>query len=168
MKIKALSLVLILALTLSMSSCLTINDYQRLDLKHEKSELEKIEIYNTDVLDEDSVFYGYGEEDEPYNIENLDDRLDPILTLQGEEAEEFYDRISNMTFSNFFIIIIAAIDSFYGYSGYLVKLTFIDGDTAIISSSQQYYSIDGEISETNLYFVQDWTVFIEEYISTAE
>ena len=42
MKIKALSLVLILALTLSMSSCLTINDYQRLDLKHEKSELEKI------------------------------------------------------------------------------------------------------------------------------
>ena len=170
MKNRLLSLVLLLALTLTITGCVwEIGNYQNLELSDTKGEVDKVEFFDPRELEYDQAIRIYESERFEYSVYNIDDVLDAERTFEGEEAVAIYERIANMTFSNNdeLILILAAIDplTIETINGYFVRITYKSGEYDVIASHVQFYSAkSGDDPITTLECTVDWDVFIKEYI----
>ena len=167
MKKRFFVLFLMLALALSLSSCIWIVIHEeKLDLSHPEEMVVKIELYDIDELEHGIDVFGHtGEEYAEYTISNLDNLLDPIRTLEGDEARAFFNRAKNINFSHTQVIVLAPSDPHHGFYDYVAKITYDNGDYDVISNEKQYYYVNGEETYSIKSYGGEWNEFIKEYLN---
>ena len=171
MKRKIFALILTLALTFSMSGCIwVIGNYQKLELSHSKDEVIKVEFFNSLDLGDGMAINFYEDDDyDVYTVYEIDEALEPLCVLEGDDAKSFYDRLSNLIYSDSdeFILLPAAIDPIFSecFYGYFIRITYEGGDFDLTSDSSQFFSARSEDEQfSNLDFTADWEAFISEYV----
>ena len=164
-RIIALTLIMIISVSFLTGCLWVINNEEHLPLSYAQQKVVKIEIYDVNQLGENSGLSVFGHADENLSIENLDNLLDPIKTLEGDVAFEFYDNVAHMPFSVTFVFVLAAYDPSHGFFNYVAKITYENGEYDIISEGKQYFSSRSENERiTILECLVDWNSFVEEYL----
>ena len=158
---KIIVLLLLIMNLFAMTGCIwLITDPESLPLRYPEEQVVKVEIYDLNQLGAHTGLNVFGHDDEELDIKNLDELLDPIKTLDGMDAKEFYDRLSHLQYADMFTLILAASDPSHGFYGYVVKITYESGDHDIIADGMQSFGDKFRF----LYCYAEWDLFIEDYL----
>ena len=161
---KILAMLLVLLLFVSLTGCLFIPAWEKIDMRYDPSEIASVELYDLTHGGYSGRFHGTKE-----NIDQMEEDLDPIATLDAEQYEAFVRDLEDLTFTNhFFVILVAANDPIYTYYGYTLKVTYLNGDYDIIAPSSQLYD-EGEDYDENTWNCDEevWNSFINSYFSVG-
>ena len=161
---KILAMLLVLLLFVSLTGCLFIPAWEKIDMRYDPSEIASVELYDLTHGGYSDRFHGT-----KGNIDQMEEDLDPIATLDAEQYEAFVRDLEDLTFTNhFFVILVAANDPIYTYYGYTLKITYLNGDYDIISRSCQLYDKTEKYEENNWHCDEDaWNGFINSYFSVG-
>ena len=151
-------------LIFSLTGCVFIPSWKQVDVRYDTSEIVSVELYHL-TGSYDGRFYG-SEED----IDQMEEELDPIDTLDAEQFSDFVSDLEGLTFTNhFFGILVAANDSSYSCYGYTVKITYQNGDYDILSPTGQFYEMGEDFNENNWNCDEDkWNRFIKDYFTVDQ
>lgn len=160
---KITALFVALMLTFSLTGCVFIPSWKQVDVRHDTSEIVSVELYNLTVS-----YMGrfHGRED---CIDQMEEELDPIDTLDAENYDDFVKDLEKLTFTDHLILVLAAMDPAYYYRGYTVKITYENGDYDILSPTGQLYDSGEKYIEDGWNCDEDkWNSFIEKYFAVNE
>ena len=148
-------------LIFSLTGCMFIPSWKQIDVRYDASEIVSVELYH--LIDRYEGRFGSSE------IDQMEEELDPIDTLDVEQYADFVSALESLTFTNHTLIVLAAMDKFHYYEGYTVKITYQNGDYDILSPTAQLY-ISGEASsETGWDCDQEkWNRFIKDYFTVDQ
>ena len=148
-------------LAFSLTGCMFIPSWKKVDVRYDSSEIVSVELYDLTQRSYDGRFYGLDED-----IDQMETELDPIDTLDAERYADFVTDLEKLTFSNHLFIVLAAMDPSYNYYGYTVKITYQNGDYDIISHTAQLYDAEENYAENNWSCDEEkWDSFIKEYFT---
>lgn len=152
---KITTLFVTLLLLVSLTGCMLIPMVKKLDLHYDVSEITSIEIFNLG----DEVY-------DVYDLEELiDDNFIPAATLTSEQFSEFADRVGEFRFTDTYVIALASVQVDYSFAGYVVKITYANGEYELLSNgSQAYKNEKGHYMDSYSCDEGDWNRFIEEYL----
>ena len=152
---KITAMLVVVCLLGSLTGCVIIPLKKHLELRYDVSEIISIEIF--DLCDESY---------EIYDLEELiDNDLAPVATLTSEQYSDFADRLKEIEFNDTWVIMLASMDVDYSFRGYVVKVTYANGEYEILSrSSQAYHNEEGHYMGTVVCEEGDWNRFIKEYM----
>lgn len=139
-----------LILVLNLTGCLVIVP-ETYRLLYGVEEIETIAIYD---LGEKSV-------------ESLDDSLEPVGYIPKEQYESFANSVEYLPYTNTFIIVLAAIDSSFSFSGYVFKVSYQNGGYEIITSGarQPYRTAEGKERSYSYECDEEvWLAFVKQYL----
>ena len=151
-----------LLLVFSLSGCMFIPEWQKIDVRYDPSEIVSVELYDLTQRSYDGRFYGLDED-----IDQMEEDLDPIDALNADKYADFVRDLMDLTFTDhFFVILVAAMDPSYSYYGYTVKITYQNGDYDIISRTCQLYDKGEDYNENTWNCDEDeWNSFIKSNFS---
>ena len=155
--------VLFVSLTLlfSLTGCVFIPSWKQIDVRHDTSEIVSVELYNLTV--------SYSGRFNGSRIDEMEEELDPCDTLDAEDYDDFVKDLEKLIFSDHIFIILAAMDPYYHYKGYTVKITYQNGDYDILSPVGQLYDSGEKYRETGWSYDEDkWNTFIEKYFAVDQ
>ncbi len=124
-----LFVLLILAVTVSLSGCIIIPLTKYYDISAE--EVASVQFY--DLRDQDSAHYS-----------GFDASLDPVYTISEEDTEKFLGDFSKLKFSDAIVIVLAAIDPSFSYGDWVIRINFSDGRYTFYSSHGYGETFDAE------------------------
>lgn len=156
-------LLISLLLILSLTGCVFIPSWKQIDVRHDASEIVSVELYNLTVS-----YMGrfHGRED---CIDQMEEELDPIDTLDAENYDDFVKDLEKLTFTDHLILVLAAMDPAYYYRGYTVKITYENGDYDILSPVGQLYDSGERYIEDSWSCDEDkWNAFIEKHFAVDQ
>ena len=105
-------------LIFSLTGCMVIPIRQKIELRYDVSEITSIEIFNLG----DEVY-------DVYDLEELiDDNFIPAATLTSEQFSEFADCVGEFRFTDTYVIALASVQVDYSFAGYVVKITYANGE----------------------------------------
>ena len=152
MKTKRVFLISILFLTILvfLSGCVSTYKYYDIDLENVSSieiyDLRNSETYYSDFLDLET----------------------PVYTIEKEQMEGFLFDLSNIRFSDTFIIAIVATDPSFSYGEWVVRINYINGSYSLISCGGfgENYDSNNQVTDTNHFGCDDeeWKQFIGKYV----
>ena len=155
MKVKYLlpTIALILCLLVSLSSCIIIPLRKQYGIDPEK--VASVEIYdmrNKNQYNSDGKFFAETET--------------PVCSV--EKVADFLSDLSNITFTDSIIIVIAAIDPSFKYGDWVVRINYSDGIYSLISNAgySQTFDANGEQIDSNHYGCEsaEWNELISKYV----
>ena len=148
-------------LIFSLTGCVFIPSWKQVDVRHDTSEIVSVELYYLTDNGSGGQFGRFAD------IDEMEEELDPIDTLDAEQFSDFVSDLEGLTFTDhFFGILVAANDSSYSCYGYTVKITYQNGDYDILSPTCQLYEMGEDFNEKNWNCDEEkWNNFIESYFS---
>lgn len=147
-------------LILSLTGCMFIPSWKKIDVRYDVSEISSVEVYDL-VTSYDGRFMGSYE-----NINDMEEDLDPVDTLESERFSDFVSDLEGLTFTNHMVLVLAPMDPYYAYQGYTVKITYENGDYDILSSTCQLYQMEDDDDENNWSCDEEqWNRFIKRYFT---
>ncbi|MBR6563054.1 MAG: hypothetical protein IKK70_03870 [Clostridia bacterium] len=124
-----LLILIILALAVSLSSCIIIPLTEYYDFSVE--EVVSVQFY--DLRDP-----------EAYRYSGFDASIEPVYTVSEEDKEEFLEDFSELKFSDAIVIVLAAVDPSFNYDDWVVRINFSNGQYTFYSSSGYGETFDAE------------------------
>jgi len=92
----------------------------------------------------------------------------PAYILPEEQKEEFFEDLSEIRFTDYIIIVLAAIDPSFYFGDWVVRVNYTDGSCDLLSNGgyNESYDPSGELSDSNHWSCDDgeWYAFIFKYI----
>ena len=169
MKKVILSVALLLAMCLSFTSCVVIWVYE--DEKKERcaNDIASIDIYEiTDTIDGLALKYSVPSAEK--TIDDLDTLYTPTGTVSEDKYESFINNLNRLNFTRSHVKVISYTNPKEGnYKGYVLKITYKNGDFDIISRDAQiYHTAEGEKEYDNDCNLIVWTLFIKKYFNPIE
>lgn len=158
-KISALCMMVLLIC--QMTGCIMIPSYEKIALRYDVSEIVSVELYDL----RENGYHGMSSAE---NISQMEQDLTPIGILESEQYDVFVSELESITFSDVFVIVLAAMDPAYSYHGYTVKIDYQNGEYDILSpTGQLYYYGDGKGFRERSYSCDEdvWNDFIESYFT---
>jgi hypothetical protein len=151
-------------LIFSLTGCVFIPSWEQVDVRYDTSEIVSVELYYLTDNGSGERFGRFA------NIDEMEEELDPIDTLDAEQFSDFVSDLEGLTFTNhFFGILVAANDPVYNYRGYTVKITYQNGDYDILSPTCQLYEMGEDYDENNWNCDEDkWNRFIKDYFTVDQ
>ena len=142
-------------LIFSLTGCMVIPIRQKIELRYDVSEIAAIEIYNL----------GDGSYD-VYQLEELmEQNFIPVATLESEQYSGFAEEIKELDFSDTLVIALASVSTDYSFIGYIVKITYANGEYEILNHRCQAYSNDdGHYPNAYSCDEGEWDRWIEGYL----
>ena len=96
------------------------------------------------------------------------DTATPAYTLPEEQKEAFLADLAEIKFTDYIIIVIAAIDPSFYFGDWVVRVNYTDGSCDLLSNGgyNESYDPSGELSDSNHWSCDDdeWHAFIFKYI----
>ena len=128
---------------------------QKIELRYDVSEITAIEIHNLG--------------DEAYDIYQLEELMEqnfiPVATLESEQYSGFAEEIKELDFSDTLVIAPASVNTDYSFIGYIVKITYANGEYEILNHRCQAYSNDdGHYPNAYSCDEGEWDRWIEGYL----
>lgn len=149
-----LSVVLMLALSLSLVGCIVIPTYKRYD-SIDAENVSSVDIY--DLRDSETRFGG-----------NIVETETPIYTLEKDQVDEFLSDLADIRFNNYIILVLAAIDPSFEFGEWVVRINHTDDSYMLISCGGYGESFDanGQIISSNHYGCDDeeWEAFVTKFL----
>ena len=147
-----------LLLLVSLTGCMFIPSWKQIDVRYDASEIVSVELYHlTD---------SYSGRFNGSKIDQMEEDLDPIDTLDAENHEDFVKDLEKLVFTDHMIIVLAAMDPYYCYKGYTVKITYQNGDYDILSPIGQLYDSGDDYQESRWDCDEKkWERFIKDYFT---
>lgn len=151
-------------LIFSLTGCVFIPSWKQVDMRYDTSEIVSVELYYLTNNGSGGRFGGFAD------IDEMEEELDPIDTLDAEQFSDFVSDLEGLTFTNhFFGILVAANDSSYSCYGYTVKITYQNGDYDILSPTGQLYEMGEDFNENNWNCDEEkWNRFIKNYFTVDQ
>ena len=123
-----------------------------------------------DGLDSESVasveFYDLRQSQTSYS--GFLDTATPAYTLPEDQKEAFLADLAEIKFTDYIIIVIAAIDPSFYFGDWVVRVNYTDGSCDLLSNGgyNESYDPSGELSDSNHWSCDDgeWYAFIFKYI----
>ena len=142
-------------LIFSLTGCMIIPIRQKIELRYDVSEITAIEIHNLG--------------DEAYDIYQLEELMEqnfiPIATLESEQYSGFAEEIKELDFSDTLVIAPASVSTDYSFIGYIVKITYANGEYEILNHRcQTYHNDKGNYPDSYGCDEGDWNRLIEAYL----
>ena len=151
MKKRVLIFFLALVLVFSLSGCFSLNIPVSYALHEDVSNIEAITVYT-------------------YSWDNKEPCGELIGTIAPSDFERFVSDLSNVPFAKEYLIMLipAAVDPYFGFGDYIVKVTYRDGAYELISEcgNQKFYDASGEYVAGYRYTCEDieWEGFLRKYV----
>ena len=169
---KVLFIIVSISFIISLTGCIIIPIEPDIELTHGTDRIEKIEIYEvpegTDIIEawgrctDEYYVKWYSEHSGDYvYVENITTELEPVATVAEEDYEAFLDEMVSLPFSDYIIIVLAAIDPAYHYSSPLIIITYDDGTKDILTAAGQMFGNDGTSDGLERNFECDEAIFDE-------
>ena len=154
---KITAMLVVVCLLGSLTGCVIIPLKKHLELRYDVSEIISIEIF--DLCDESY---------EIYDLEELiDNDLAPVATLTSEQYSDFADRLKEIEFNDTWVIMLASMDVDYSFRGYVVKVTYANGEYEMLNNcSQAYRKEKGHYMDSYDCDELEWFRFLAEYLKT--
>ena len=151
-------------LMFSLTGCVFIPSWKQVDIRYDTSEIVSVELYYLTNNGSGERFGRFAD------IDEMEEELDPIDTLDAEQFSDFVSDLEGLTFTNhFFGILVAANDSSYSCYGYTVKITYQNGDYDILSPTGQFYEMGEDFNENTWNCDEDkWNRFIKDYFTVDQ
>ena len=142
-------------LIFSLTGCMIIPMRQKIELRYDVSEITAIEIHNLG--------------DEAYDIYQLEELMEqnfiPVATLESEQYSGFAEEIKELDFSDTLVIAPASVSTDYSFVGYIVKITYANGEYEILNHRcQAYCNDDGHYPNAYSCDEGEWDRWIEGYL----
>ena len=152
---RSVALCLMMVLLVGLTGCMVIPMRQKIELRYDVSEIAAIEIYNL----------GDGAYD-VYQLEELmEQNFIPIATLETEQYSGFTEEIKELDFSDTLVIAPASVSTDYSFIGYIVKITYANGEYEILNHRcQAYCNDDGHYPNAYSCDEGEWDRWIEGYL----
>jgi len=152
---RSVALCLTLVLLVGLTGCMVIPIRQKIELRYDVSEITAIEIYNL----------GDGAYD-VYQLEELmEQNFIPVATLETEQYSGFAEEIKELDFSDTLVIALASVSTDYSFIGYIVKITYTNGEYEILNHRcQTYHNDKGNYPDSYGCDEGDWNRLIEAYL----
>ena len=152
---KIIALFVAFLLVFSLSGCMVIPMRQKIELRYDVSEITAIEIHNLG--------------DEAYDIYQLEELMEqnfiPVATLESEQYSGFAEEIKELDFSDTLVIAPASVSTDYSFIGYIVKITYANGEYEILNHRcQAYCNDDGHYPNAFSCDEGEWDRWIEGYL----
>ena len=148
---------LILALLLSLSSCIVIPIYKNFDLDPET--VSSVQIY--DLRFGDSYYDDF-----------LEQEFLLVHTLEASQTSDFLSDLAEIRFSKHLVIMIAAMDPSFHYGDWVVRVNYTSGAYSLISCDGYgtEYDANGELIKTHHFGCdrEEWKDLIMRYIPQPE
>jgi hypothetical protein len=131
---------------------------KKLELSKKQSEIQSINIYNTEEY--------YSER----NIHYFLDENTPSYTLDPTQHKDFLKELFALDFEKDIVLIPIPMDGGCDYSGYIISVVYLDGSYDIIAEKGWFSYVvnerDGLYGYEHADYCGDvaWTEFIESYI----
>lgn len=120
---------MIFVLIVSLSGCIIIPLTKHYDIPAE--EVESVQFY--DLRNPELSHYS-----------GFDTSIEPIFTVPEENKEEFLDDFSKLKFSDYIIIVLAAIDPSFYYGDWVVRVNFTNDQYTFYSCGGYGETFDSE------------------------
>ena len=152
---RSVALCLMMVLLVGLTGCMVIPIRQKIELRYDVSEITAIEIYNL----------GDGAYD-MYELEELmDNNFMPVATLESEQYSGFAEEIKELDFSDTLVIALASVSTDYSFIGYIVKITYANGEYEILNHRcQTYHNDKGNYPDSYGCDEGEWNRLIETYL----
>ena len=152
---RSVALCLMMVLLVGLTGCMVIPMRQKIELRYDVSEITAIEIYNL----------GDGAYD-VYQLEELmEQNFIPVATLETEQYSGFAEEIKELDFSDKLVIALASVSTDYSFIGYIVKITYANGEYEILNHRcQAYCNDDGHYPNAFSCDEGEWDRWIEGYL----
>ena len=154
---KVIILLINLLLLVCLSSCANVE--KEVELSQDRTNVESIEIYNSERAYYEGDIHGFLEENEPIGVlksEKISDFLDTLCALKFEEENVFFP---------------IPVDGGYDYNGYMIAIEYSDGGYDIFAEGGLYsYAVDNNGQGRHKYDHSDycgevaWNDFVKEFI----
>ena len=160
---KKLTLLIIsLALLIPMlSGCIIIPQYKNFEI--DATTVVSIEIYDlyrdTEIVET--------EEYDPYLLEPRPYETTSVYTIPEEEKADFLNDLAKIQFTDYIIIVLAAIDPSFDFARWTARINYTDGSYEFIScyGYGETYDVNGECIGLHHYGCDnnEWWALIEKY-----
>lgn len=152
---RSVALCLMMVLLVGLTGCMVIPMRQKIELRYDVSEITAIEIHNLG--------------DEAYDIYQLEELMEqnfiPVATLESEQYSGFAEEIKELDFSDTLVIAPASVSTDYSFIGYIVKITYANGEYEILNHRcQTYHNDKGNYPDSYGCDEGDWNRLIEAYL----
>ena len=148
-------------LIFSLTGCVFIPSWKKVDVRYDPSEITSVELYD---LTKWKYSGRFNETEE--NIDQMAEEFDPIDALDAEQYADFVKDLEKLVFTDHIVLVLAAMDPYYYYKGYTVKITYQNGDYDILSPVGQLYDSGDDYRELGWDCNEDdWNAFIKSYFS---
>ena len=152
---RSVALCLMMVLLVGLTGCMIIPIRQKIELRYDVSEIAAIEIFNL----------GDGAYD-VYQLEELmEQNFIPVATLESEQYSGFAEEIKELDFSDTLVIAPASVSTDYSFIGYIVKITYANGEYEILNHRcQAYHNDKGNYPDSYGCDEGEWNRLIETYL----
>lgn len=161
---RILSLFLFISFILSLSSCVNIVKYEKCAKSRDYTTVESISLYE---LGSDELHLKYCVPLESPTIDELDKLYSPKEFLSDESIKSFISELNDATFRRRTVRVMNHnIPEENTYSGYLIKITYKNGDVDIVSRYAQIYYSGNEANEyENKCASKSWDAILDHFSS---
>ena len=146
--------ILLFAIMLSASGCIIIPRHMYYD-DFEVGDVESVQVY--DLRYAESTYRSYFLENE-----------EPVYTIPKNHTESFFNDLAEIRFTDYIIIVLAAIDPSFHYGYWTVRINFTDGGYMLISDGSygETFNAEGECIDSNHYGceTEEWETLIFTYL----
>lgn len=152
---KITALFAVFLLIFGLTGCMVIPMRQKIEFRYDVSEITAIEMYNLG--------------DEAYEIQKLEELMNqnfiPVVVLEAEQYSDFVDEVKELEFTDTLVIAPASVSTDYSFIGYIVKITYANGEYEILNHRcQTYCNDDGHYPNAFSCDEGEWDRWIEGYL----